>query len=330
MIASLAKLIDWLALQTGELVSPPDDRRNPRLAEAIEFLNSPDFLAAPSPPSQLEFDSPENFRFRTPRPCAIAENNFAFGRLFRRGPCWEKNPAVILLHGGNPLAGGKGSLSHRLFPRIARRFNAAGFNAATLLTPYHFQRLPRDSAALRSLDYLRVAETFSQAVAEIRALTGWLLEQGCPAVALWGVSLGGWRAGLAACCDARLAAVVLAVPGVCMNHLSLHGEKVVWPRVRQMMRERRAEHEALDRTPLNLISSQPVIPRENILLIEGRYDVIVASGPVEQLWNAWSRPEIWRLAHGHLSWMGVPSVADRILHWLTPRLSANAIEQARS
>jgi hypothetical protein len=136
--------------------------------------------------------------------------------------------------------------------------------------------------------------------------------------------------GLAACCDARLSAAVLAVPGVCMNHLSFYGEQVVWRRVRQMMRRRREEHEALDRTPLNPISCQTVIPRENILLIEGIHDVIVHSGPVEQLWNAWGRPEIWRLAHGHMSWMGVPSMTNRILHWLTPRLSANAIEQARS
>ena len=66
-------------------------------------------------------------------------------------------------------------------------------------------------------DYLRQAESFAQGVAEIRALTGWLLEQGleqgCPAVALWGNSLGGWSAGLAALRDARLAAVVLTVPG---------------------------------------------------------------------------------------------------------------------
>jgi hypothetical protein len=283
MIAPLAKFIDWLAIQTGELVSPADDRRNPRLAEAIQFLNNSDFLAAPRPLLQLEFDGPENFRFPTPRPGAIAENNIAFGRLFPCGPRWEKRPAVILLHGGSVMAGGKGSLSHRLFPRIARRFHAAGINAATLVAPYHFQRLPRQRGALSSLDYLRVAEAFSQAVAEIRALTGWLLGQGCPAVALWGVSLGGWRAGLAACCNARLSAAVLAVPAVCMNHLSLYGEQVVWRRVRQLMRERRKEHEALDRTPLNLISCQPVTHPASALdtphVIPDLSTVTVLSGP---------------------------------------------------
>jgi len=334
MIAPLAKLMDWSVLQVGYAMLPQSMWREAanegdlKLEQAVQFLNGPDFIPAESQPAQLDFGpdaSGGRFRFPTPRPCEFAENNVVHGGLYRCADAWQERPVIVLLHGGGDFPG------HQLgFHLFARRCQRAGFNAATLELPYHFQRRPRQRGALSSLDYLRVAEAFSQAVAEIRALTGWLLGQGCPAVALWGVSLGGWRAELAACCDARLSEAVLAVPAVCMNHLSLYGEQVVWRRVRQMMRERREEHEALDRTPLNLISCQPVIPRENILLIEGIHDVLVHSGPVEQLWNAWGQPEIWRLAHGHMSWMGVPSVTNRILHWLTPRLSANAIERARS
>jgi hypothetical protein len=47
-------------------------------------------------------------------------------------------------------------------------------------------------AEFKTLDNLRVAEAFAQAVAEIRALTGWLLEQVCRWVALRGLSLGRW------------------------------------------------------------------------------------------------------------------------------------------
>jgi pimeloyl-ACP methyl ester carboxylesterase len=64
-------------------------------------------------------------------------------------------------------------------------------------------------------DYLQMADIgYAQAIAEIRALTGWLLEEGCPAVALWGNSYGGALSGMMACCDARLSAVVLAAPGL--------------------------------------------------------------------------------------------------------------------
>jgi hypothetical protein len=59
---------------------------------------------------------------------------------------------IILLHGGGDF------INYRfLFPSIARQCNEAGFNAATLVAPYHFQRRP---FRLRSLNYLRLwAET---------------------------------------------------------------------------------------------------------------------------------------------------------------------------
>ena len=103
------------------------------------------------------------------------------------------------------------------FRCIARRCNRAGFNAATLVSPYYYQRRPRQRGALRNPDCLLLAEATAQAIAEIRALTGWLLGEGCPAVALWGFSMGAWHAGMAVCRDARLASVVLASPAVRMN-----------------------------------------------------------------------------------------------------------------
>jgi len=89
---------------------------------------------------------------------------------------------------------------------IARRCNRVGFNAATMVARYHFQRYPRQLGAgrLSGPDYLLDAKAFAQAVAEIRALTVWLLEEGCHAVALWGIPYGGWSAGLAACSEEKL------------------------------------------------------------------------------------------------------------------------------
>ena len=116
---------------------------------------------------------------------------------------------IILLPGWNDSA------SYKLrFPLLAHRFNRAGFNVATLVAPYHFQRLPHQRGAFDSGDCLLLAERTAQGIAEIRALTGWLLGEGCPAVALWGFSMGAGDAGMAVCRDARLAAVVMASPAV--------------------------------------------------------------------------------------------------------------------
>ena len=200
-----------------------------------------------------------------------------------------------------------------MVPAIRR----AGLNAATLVAPYHFQRRV---SCIEAFDHLRVAEAFGQGAAEIRALTGWLLDQGCPSVALFGISLGGWFAGLTATRDSRLKAIVLAVPGARRDYRATRGERVLWTPMRKALEKQKAAREALDRTPMNLTLSQPVIPKENILLIQGRYDLLVEAEQTEELWQKWKQPEIWRLPHGHISWMFTPGVTNRVLRWLAPRL----------
>jgi len=316
MIAPLAKFIDWSALQVMSLWRPLIAGQSMRLEESLQFLNGPDFIPAESQAAQVEFNDRLHFRFPTPRPSDFTENNVVFGRLYRCAERWQERPVIILLHGG----GGDPDYHFR-FPLIARRCNRAGFNAATLVAPYYFQRRPRQPGALSEPDYLQTAKTFAQAVAEIRALTGWLLEEGCPTVALWGSSYGGWLAGLAACCDARLASVVMTVPGVRLN--CLLAEQFVRRNIREALQERWAAWEQLNMNPLNLTLSRPAIPKENILLIEGIHDLFVRAEPIEELWQVWGRPDIWRLPHGHaiIGCGLLPGMTGRVLRWLSPRLS---------
>lgn len=169
-----------------------------------------------------------------------------------------------------------------------------------------------------------MAEITAQAVAEIRALTGWLLKEGCPAMALWGISYGAWLAGLTVCREARLAAAVLTIPGVRANPAL--GDIVVWRRIRKRLQERRAPWEALNLTAYNLATTQPAIPKKNRLLIDATHDLF-APGYTEELWQAWGRPDIWRVPHGHISitCMTAPGMTGRILRWLTPRLNRPAV-----
>jgi pimeloyl-ACP methyl ester carboxylesterase len=216
---------------------------------------------------------------------------------------------------------------------IARRGYRAGFNAVTLELPYHFQRRPRQYGPvsilcqyvpLISRDYLQMAKTWAQAVAEIRSLNGWLLAEGCPAVALVGVSLGAYLAGLTACRDARLASIVMAIPCTrIMGLLLSHAAQVRRRRVQEVIRRRRTACEELDRTPLNLTLARPAISKENVLLIEGIHDLMVSSAPNE-LWQSWGQPEIWRLPHGHISTALtalMPGLPGRVLRWLAPRMN---------
>ena len=316
VIPALAKFIDWYFLQAVWMLQSfrKCARGDSRLTEAVEFLNGPNFIPVESRTAELEFQSNTHFTFPSPRLCEFAANNVVHGRLYRRAKDWQNLPTVILLHGGGDY------LDHWFrFPWMFPAIHRAGINAATLVAPYHFQRRVR---SIEAFDHLRVAEAFGQAVAEIRALTGWLLEQGCPSVALYGISLGGWFAGLAATRDARLKAVVLAVPGVRRNYRATRGERLLWTSIRQALDKQKAAREALDKTPMNLTLSQPVIPKENILLIQGRYELFVEAEQTEELWQKWRQPEIWRLPHGHVSWMLVPGINSRVFDWLASRLAA--------
>ena len=153
-------------------------------------------------------------------------------------------------------------------------------------------------------------------IASLAKFIDWyLLERGCPAVALFGFSLGGWLAGLAATRDSRLKAVILALPGMRRDYCATRGECVLWTPMRQALAKQKAAREALDKTPMNLTLSQPVIPKEDVLLIQGRYDLLVEAEQTEELWQKWKQPEIWRLSHGHISWMLALGVTSRVKAW---------------
>src|SRR5688572_4096143 len=85
------------------MMQPRDKGKNPRLEEAVQFLNGPDFIPAESRPARLEFKPGESglhFQFPTPRPCEFAENNVVDVRLYRCARRWQERPVIVLLHGG--------------------------------------------------------------------------------------------------------------------------------------------------------------------------------------------------------------------------------------
>src|SRR4051812_20015449 len=224
MLAPFARLLDWSALQIASAVVGLRHAPKPKwkLAEALEFLNGPDFIPAASDPALIQFDGRQDFKFPTPRLCEDEENNTVYGRLYRCAQRWQKRPVIILLDGAFSVS------YNTAFPWLARRINRAGFNVTTLVAPYDLQRRPRRPIQENCLDFARV---MAQNVAEIRALTGRLLDEGCPSVGLVGFSFGGWTAGLAACSDARIACAVLTVPAVRLRC----SQPVVWRRARETL-----------------------------------------------------------------------------------------------
>jgi len=75
-----------------------------KLEEALEFLNGPDFIPAASDPARIELNGPRDFKFPTPRPGEVEENNIVYGRLYRCAERWQERPVIILLD-GSPAVG---------------------------------------------------------------------------------------------------------------------------------------------------------------------------------------------------------------------------------
>ena len=315
MIAGLSRLIDWSAIRLAAARMPKPDGRDSRLAEARRVIESKEFIPAEVQAARVQFDGAVGLHFETPRPGPFAENNTVRGRLYRCAGRWQDRPSVLLLHGWND------AINHYFrFPAMAGQFNRLGFNAATLEAPFHFQRRPRELGAWGNFlcpDILRTVEAARQAIAESRSFTEWLRQQGCPAVGLLGVSLGGWLAGLAICHDSRFSCAVLLVPVARMDRLI--EEAAFCRNLRLAMKGQR-----VGAANLNLTEGRPVMARENILLIEAVHDMFVPRETLEQLWRAWDQPDMWRLPHGHISVLGAPGLTRRIIGWMAPRLRARA------
>jgi hypothetical protein len=101
MIARLAKLIDWSVLQLAYAVAGMRHAPRPKwkLEEALEFLNGPDFIPAASDRARIELDGPRRFKFSTPLPGKVEENNIVYGRLYRCAERWQERPVIILVDG---------------------------------------------------------------------------------------------------------------------------------------------------------------------------------------------------------------------------------------
>jgi pimeloyl-ACP methyl ester carboxylesterase len=307
MFGFLVRPLDRLAIR-GAVSSVVGSEGCSQAEAAQSLLNDPQLFSHPvEPPGDVVFHSRHDFRFTSPIEPVWAENRIVHGKLYRAGSDWEKKPSVILLHGWN------GELGYwRQFPYLAWRLNRHGVNAVMFELPYHAQRRPRSPNAIRNFishDLLRMVEATQQALADARALLAWLESKGSPSVGFWGVSLGAWLTGLLATHEPRSGFAVLLTPITRMDRAIR--ELAFCEPIRRSLGDTKM---ILDR--LNLLHHKPLVARDRILLIESRYDLFAPSETVEELWQAWDQPDIWRFRHGHISVLMSLRVMERTVRWV--------------
>jgi pimeloyl-ACP methyl ester carboxylesterase len=199
-----------------------------------------------------------------------------------------------------------------LFPYLAGRARKREFNTLFFELPLHSQRRPRAAGAVKdwiSDNLLAMLGATRQALFEIEGLTQWLRKEGSPGVFTWGLSLGGWLAGLHLCHSGSVAGAVLATPVARMD-LLVNSLSFCAP-VRGALKGN-----ALDLAPLNLETHTPRVEPGNILLVESLHDQFVPPETIEDLHRRWDGSELWRIRHGHISVLFALPTLKKTMDWL--------------
>lgn len=210
-------------------------------------------------------------------------------------------PALILLHGW---------LIDRpqlvVYRHWAHRVAAHGIEVWMPLLPYHMERAePGEVSGQRCLspDLSTSLDAVRQAVAEVRLLARWLRRRGAPAVGVWGMSLGGWVAGLAATLDADWDAVALWAP------VASPAEVLFESRLVELLREAIVDGGLLedDFAAPEMAWMTPAerdirVRRSRVLVVAGIYDRVISPRSIARIAQRWNVDIRW-VPHGHISLM---------------------------
>ncbi|WP_240194436.1 alpha/beta hydrolase [Desulfopila inferna] len=310
MAAPLVKLIDRAVIRMARLHLEKRVYGNSHLAEAKALLEEQDFFGNQvEPVDEMKFFGSFDFSCNSPVAGVAPQSSQVYGKFYRCGDNWRKRPVVIMLHGWN------GENCYRLlFPLLARYCCRHGINLLMFELPCHGRRRAPSGAGsdFISADLSAMVKSTRQAIADTRALLGWLKQEGCGPIGVWGISLGAWLAGLLVCNDERLKFAVVMSPIVRMDRAIEELEFCV--PIRRSLAGREIPFHGL-----NLVDHRPLTDRGNLLLLEGRHDVFAPQARVEELWEIWERPPIERFNHGHISILVSWKAMRRALRFIEDR-----------
>ncbi len=223
-------------------------------------------------------------------------NRFARARLFLHPD--RARPAVILVHG---YLGGNPAFEERFWS--AGEFFRRGLHVALFVLPYHGVRKRGsllDPPAWPSADFRVTAEGFRQAIHELRALHGILVEEGASAVGAMGMSLGGYTTALLATAEPNLAFAVPHIPLASIPDFLRDGGQIPGTASQRAELHRLLEELHAIISPLR----RPVlVPPEGRMVIAGELDRITPLGHSERIASHFGVP-VTTFGGGHLYQVG--------------------------
>lgn len=309
----LKQKLDRWAIDAAANALPPGKHDPARVRRAAELLASDQFLRFPDATATLVEGERNSFQFPSSIPLSLPRNDIVHGKLFRTGSDWNSKPLVILVHGWNA------ELHYiYLLPRVARALSRRGINAALMELPLHLQRRPpRTSPCVRDFisdDLTTMLRATMQALADFHALAQWAREKGCPSIAIWGFSLGGWLAGLYISGNTLASHALLTTPIIDLER-SVRELSFCHPFRRALGAEK------LDLSKLNLAQRKANIAPQRILVCRSEYDLFVPNETYTQLAQSWNLPEPARCRQSHISVLLSRESMCKSVNWLSEQLA---------
>jgi pimeloyl-ACP methyl ester carboxylesterase len=178
-----------------------------------------------------------------------------------------------------------------------------GANVVMLELPFHMSRSPKGTMSGELSVTPDLASSFlslQQAVADVRAIIGWLKAQEIEKVALMGKSLGGLVASLTLLTENRVECAVLVIPAVNAGASLWRSNytKVVRKELLRAGIDEFRTYRAMQ--AVNPANYDPALPGERILVIEATADRACPPEETEKLVEKWGA-NVERIPLGHLS-----------------------------
>lgn len=222
------------------------------------------------------------------------QNNTVYG-LASLAPVRKSRAALIVIHG------------HRMRSFTALEWFAIpaarqGLDVYYISLPYHMRRAPAGTwSGQLSLNSSveGTALAFRQGVMDVRALISWIEQERGTPVSLAGMSLGAFTGCMTCVVDPRPRALVSILGGASLAQIQWDGYQMGRPK-RQLLQGgvTRAKLEQYWGI-LGPGNWKPLLPKERILMLAGKFDPIVTPSNVEKLWHAWDKPAIRWYPCGH-------------------------------
>lgn len=194
---------------------------------------------------------------------------------------------LILIHGYN-------SKNKKTYSNLAKRFAARGIDSLVYILPFHFERSV-DENILKDPRFIHVFEIYRQSIIELRNLVTYLKGKGYQKVGVLGFSFGGYCCSLLACLEKNTDFIIpmasLGDLGPIEKYLkrTLSLDDGDLPSYEQQLNRTLAENYLHLISP---ISFNPVIPKQNMLFIQGFLDGRTPVKDVQKFRRKWNWPRV--------------------------------------